>query len=652
LNLLLVAPDPAKAQRLREMLGGRGRFAVFHAPDLDAARERLGDIAPDAALLDVEAVPEGAAAGLLRPLANPSDRLPVIILAGPEDEERAMEMAREGAETCLVEGSYDGRALVRAIRFAVERSRERGALLRDRRLFEAWMEGTPDRVYFKDLEGRFVRVNRATAEAYADGDQASLIGRSDFDVFAREHAQEACRNEGAILRTGEPVLGKADRETLADGRSRWIYTSKWPVRDGRGAIAGILCVSRDMTRLKRVEHELAEEHELLRAILDTAPDNIFVKDAAGRYTMSNAAHAKDVGVDDPEQVVGRTSADLFSGGLGAEYDAADMRLIRERVSVLNQEESRPTPDGGRRWVLTSKVPFFDDDGGRGGLVVMSRDITRQKETEERLRQAIEDLRQTQLQLIESEKLKTVGRLAAGVAHEVKNPLGVLKMGVDYFRERIERGDEEQREILDDMATAADRANEVIFEMLDYSAPRPLESEADSLNRIVEQALPLVRHEASRFGVALATELDPDLPLVPIDPHKIDHAVVNLLMNAIHAMPDGGRVTARTACRRIQSAGANVSGPLAEVFRVGDPAAILEIEDTGPGIPEDQLGKIFDPFYTTNATGEGTGLGLSVTRRIVELHGGVIRIRNRDEGGARAELYFHPEPRTPHHGTES
>jgi signal transduction histidine kinase len=212
------------------------------------------------------------------------------------------------------------------------------------------------------------------------------------------------------------------------------------------------------------------------------------------------------------------------------------------------------------------------------------------------------------------------------------------MGVEYM-EGLEMGDENAKEILHEMRAAVRRADNVIRGLLDFSTPRKLEVTDESLTDILLHALLLVRGEMSGKEYKIETELEPNLPTLRLDRMKVEQVFVNLITNAAHAMPEGGTLTLRVYAKQLTGMGENLAGAAAEAFHAGDRVVVAEIDDTGTGIPEGKLGKIFDPFYTTKPTGKGTGLGLTVTRSIVDLHGGTIEITNRPEGGARATVMF-------------
>jgi signal transduction histidine kinase len=267
----------------------------------------------------------------------------------------------------------------------------------------------------------------------------------------------------------------------------------------------------------------------------------------------------------------------------------------------------------------------------------------------KLQAAHQELREVQLQLIEAEKMKSIGRLAAGVAHEVKNPLSVLKMGLEFLKS-VPIPDDSASMILHEMGEAVHRADGVIRGLLDFSAPRQLETHPVDLNQLIEGALKMVRGEM-KGAYAIERELQHGLPLLALDAAKISQVFINLFTNALHAMNHGGTLRVRTYSRQLTGVGSNIASSRSEIFRgVGQRIVVAEIDDTGCGIPDEKLAKVFEPFYTTKPTGAGTGLGLSVVKTIIDLHAATIDLANRAEGGVRATIMFQvdapaPAPRT-------
>jgi signal transduction histidine kinase len=268
-----------------------------------------------------------------------------------------------------------------------------------------------------------------------------------------------------------------------------------------------------------------------------------------------------------------------------------------------------------------------------------------------IRRSAAELRATQLQLIQAEKLESMGRLAAGVAHEVKNPLMTILTGTKVLSKRMSDADETTRRLLQDMTDAVGRADAIIGGLLSYSRHEELKLARRDLNATIEKSLVLIKHEMDKQRITIVKDLNPSLPMVALDESKIEQVFINLMTNAVHAMGEDGVLTLRTF-RTTLPRGKNVGRRRTDTHRPGAPVAVVQVDDTGPGIPEQHLSKVFDPFFTTKPTGIGTGLGLSVSRQIVEMHGGTIEIANRDAGGARVTLTFSLEQTEPRHETAS
>jgi len=331
-------------------------------------------------------------------------------------------------------------------------------------------------------------------------------------------------------------------------------------------------------------------------------------------------------------------------------NAAEMTLGKVPPTIEHRIFHR---DGSIRWVRNQRVPHYSSSGDLAGYDGLVSDVTERKEAEEKLMQANtrlrevlasltkshEELQATQMQLIESEKLQTVGQLAAGVAHEVKNPLAVLQMGLGYLTRQLNMDNEQNSFVLKEMGDAVNRANAVVGDLLEFAAPKELELRNREIEPLIRRSLTLVRHELNAAKVKVVTNFAGQLPLCPLDRNKMNQVFVNLFTNACHAMPNGGALTVSTHYRRLtedeaSGAGGNRSGTR---FRSGEGVVVVEIADTGIGIPAQRLPKIFDPYFTTKSAGQGTGLGLAVTRSIIDMHGGRIHIANAESGGVIATL---------------
>jgi PAS domain S-box-containing protein len=386
---------------------------------------------------------------------------------------------------------------------------------------------------------------------------------------------------------------------------------------------------------KRAADALARERNLLRSLIDHVPDPIYIKDAEGRYVLNNPAHNEVIGDPPPESLLGHTALEFFPPEQAAELHATDLEVIRTGNPSHNREESLRDREGRKRWHLTTKVPLRDARDRIVGLVCISRDITARRQAEEDLGQANttlhnveEELKTANLQLMHAERLQSVGRLAAGIAHEVKNPLAILSMGVDFYAQQPElsAGPAEQM-VLEDMRIAIQRANAIIMGLLEFSMPGALSLMPVDVSHVVETSLTFLRHELASGTFNVECDFPSTLPPVIVDRPKIEQVLIVLLTNAMHAMPKGGTLTVRTGARSV-----GINGVPSEVV-------VIEVDDNGHGIPEDKLPRLFEPFFTTKEAGKGTGLGLTVARKIVELHHGTLEIKNRLEGGVRATITF-------------
>jgi PAS domain S-box-containing protein len=406
---------------------------------------------------------------------------------------------------------------------------------------------------------------------------------------------------------------------------------------------------------RRADLALAEERQRFNTLLENVPDSIYFKDEQCRFLQINRALTRLFGLRDPVEAIGKSDYDFFAPAEAQGAYEDELQVMKTDHPLIGKIEKETFPDGRQRWASTTKMPLRDAQGRIVGTFGITRDISGMKRAEDELRAANlrlhdvladltrshEDLKRAQLQLIQAEKMQSVGRLSAGIAHEVKNPLAILEMGLGCLASPANLDPDAFQLIIKEMREAVSRADAVISGILDYSSSQELDIREADLNAVVEHSLRLMKHEFVNQRIAVVRDFTPAPPLCRIDANKVEQVFINLFTNACHAMPDGGLLTVATSVRSLQAgdvvweAGDRSGTRLREEERV----AVVSVKDTGAGIPAEQLGKVFDPFFTTKPTGKGTGLGLTVARKIIDLHGGRLALVNAPEGGAIATVTF-------------
>lgn len=262
-----------------------------------------------------------------------------------------------------------------------------------------------------------------------------------------------------------------------------------------------------------------------------------------------------------------------------------------------------------------------------------RGINEKDNLNRKLQRTTEELKSAQMQLIQAEKLDSLGRLAAGVAHEVRNPLGAVQMGISYLMQRQNTLKDPGIEFAcSEMEKAISRADGIIQGMLDYAREDIMSLERFCPNRLVEESVKFVQYDLNRRNVGLRFQLEEGIPEVNVDSPRMSQVLINLISNSIQAMKEGGVVTVSTYAGRMGDLERDEGLRDHLRLRPDDMVVVITVRDTGPGIPPDKIHRIFEPFYTTKPTGEGTGLGLSVVDRIIQLHRGHIQVENVTEPG--------------------
>ncbi len=274
-----------------------------------------------------------------------------------------------------------------------ERTQAEEALAREHTLLRTLIDNLPDLVFVKDTESRLMLVNQASLER---GQQTvdELIGKTDFDLHPPELAAQYYADDQAVIQSGQPILDREEPNIDPTGQLRWFSTTKVPLRDSQGQVIGLVGMSRNITERKQIEEALAQERNLLRAFVDHIPDPMYVKDKESRFVMANQAVANQLGVSTPAEVIGKTDFDFHPEAMVTKYYNDEQVIIQSDCPLINCEElvlDRSLNE--ERWLLSTKIPFKDSEGNIVGLVGLGRDITKNKQMTEKLRESEERFRQ-------------------------------------------------------------------------------------------------------------------------------------------------------------------------------------------------------------------------------------------------------------------
>ncbi len=524
------------------------------------------------------------------------------------------------------------------------------ALRQNQKQLQAILNNTTAVVYVKDLQGRYLFVNQRYKWLFHLSDM-KILGHTDHDLFAAGIADMLRANDLKAVTAGAPL--EMEEVVPLKNDPRTYLSVKFPLHDDAGQPYAVCGISTDITERKRMEEALQASQQRYDLIITGIEDGIWDWNLDTNEVYFSPHWKSMLGYAE-EEVKNTLSAwqELLHPD-DAERATLTVRAFLEGTRPVFELEHRLRHrDGTYRWILARGVAGRDASGRPVRLAGSHVDLTERKRAEEQLRQANSalgerqreltvaladlelthaQLQSTQLQLIQAEKLESIGKLAAGVAHEVKNPLQTMLMGLTYLTSRFSNEDEDVKLACADMRDAISRADAIVRGLLQMSGNPNLDMAFEDINAVLEKALSLLTYSLNATRITPIRRLDPSLPRVRMDLGKMEQVFINLLTNAIHAMPNGGNLYVSTFYEP-DAASSDESDSNGRV--------LVQIQDTGLGIAPDHLPRLFTPFFTTKQKGLGTGLGLSVTKSIVELHGGHIELLNAPEGGARVTVTLH------------
>jgi len=272
-----------------------------------------------------------------------------------------------------------------------ERKNMAEALSSEQYLMHILMDNSPDAIYFKDLDSRFITVNKAYLNKVGLESEEDIIGKTDFDIFDEEHAKSAKHDEETIIKTGKPVIDKLEKEIYSIGKVTWVSSTKVPLRNAEGIITGTFGISRDITERKMTEESLYVERNLLRMIIDAIPDLIYIKDKNEKIIIANKAHIAFLGKEDQTEVYGKATQELLPLKNAEKLHKED-QLVLSGTSVYNSELNFKNKNGKDKYYISTKLPLRNSNNEITGFVGISHDVTESRQIQEKIRKSEEQIR--------------------------------------------------------------------------------------------------------------------------------------------------------------------------------------------------------------------------------------------------------------------
>jgi PAS domain S-box-containing protein len=607
LRILLIDDDEHTFVITRELLTSISGRAV----ELDWASEAADGLAGilsgqhDLYLLDYRLGPDDGIE-VLSKARDAGCRAPIIILTGQADpaiDQRALE---SGATDYIAKDVYDVTRLEHSIRYAIERQALLRDLERERYLLHSLLKSLPDNVYFKDRESRFLRVSHAMANWVGLDNPDDMVGKTDHDFFAEEHATPALEDERRLMESGQPILDKEERETWPDGHTTWVSTSKLPMFDNEQNVVGTFGISRDITERKEAEIALRRSERLNRLIVDTALDAFIAMDDECTIIDWNPQAELTFGWH-REEALGQSVPDLLlPENDRVEFDADLQRFLRTgKSNMLKRRLERVALHRtGREFPMEITIsPIRQGDSYIFSAFI--HDITNRKEAERQLRESKEAAEAAN---------RAKSDFLANMSHEIRTPMNaVLGMTELVLDQELAPS---QREYLTMVHDSGESLLALINDILDFSKIEAGKFELDTtpfhLRDTLGDTLKSLAVRAQREELELACHIDPTVPDDLIgDGSRLRQIIVNLVGNAIK-FTELGEVVLHV-----------------DVEDQSDHRVLLHfaVMDTGIGIAPPKLRRVFQAFEqadtsTTRRYG-GTGLGLTICSRLVSMMQGTI-----------------------------
>lgn len=383
----------------------------------------------------------------------------------------------------------------------------------------------------------------------------------------------------------------------------------------------IVVLDFDLPSLFKYDEKRETSNAFLRNLINSAADGVIAADMTGKIIIFNKSATEISGYSRKEALTTLNIRDL--------YPAGDAYKIMKKMR---------SGDYGGKGLLKGHKQLAIRKDGTGTPIVLNASIIYEDEKEAATIGFFHDLREAkrleaeiekmQVQLLQAEKMSSLGKLAAGVAHQLNNPLGGITLFTQLMLEEYALDDDARDDLLK-IQRDAERCSAIVKELLEFARQTKREVKLQDINKIVGRTLFLLRNQAIFQNIKIVEKYDTSIPAIPVDMQQLNHVFMNIILNAADSMSGSGVLEIKTFLK-----GKNgISLDVGNLLHDNDGMVYITISDTGPGIPASILPNIFEPFFTTKDEGKGTGLGLSMAYGIVQSHNGKLIAENRPEGGA-------------------
>ena len=629
IKILIVEDEQIAARDIKQNLSNLGYTVVGIAATGKKALQCTEETQPDLVLMDI--VLKGKMDGIetaeqIRKLHD----IPIVYLTAHADE-RTLNKAKITVPFGYILKPVDERELQSTIEMAVYRHEMEKRLKERESWFSTTLRSIGDGVVATDEKDCITFMN-SMAEELTGWSQKDALGKSVNEVFhlISKNSKEAIDSE---IKNTMHVMESRDLKNytiLLSGNSREIPIEHTvsPIKDDRGLTIGSVVVFRDITeRLSAentsrfTEEALRESEERYRSLFEESRDAIYITTRKGNFVIANQS-AMDLFGFKKEEMIRLNISELYAD---AEEWKQFKRDIEQKGSVRDYEvKFRNKNDEELNCLLTSSLRRTKN-GKILGYQGIIRNITERKRAEE-------EKEKIQAQLLQAQKMEAVGILAGGIAHDFNNILTVIQGNSELCLLKVDESNSIYRE-LKEIQVAAMRAADLTSQLLLFSRKKPMNYGTVNLNQIVESLLKML-HRLIGEDIGVSTDLESELWMVRADRGTMEQVIMNIAVNARDAMPDGGRL-------RIKSENVTLDDRMASNIpeaRAGK-FVRLTVSDTGVGMEDETIQRIFEPFFSTKATGRGTGLGLSVVYGIVKQHAGWIHVSSVRNEGSTFAIYI-------------